>query len=86
MEHSHDHDHEHGHDHAHEVDPMDLALEPPAEQLLAALRNQWVNDQQLRANLEEQLLVAKCTVHFQNDVIRQLQAQIQQLAGGTIEP
>lgn len=78
--------HDHLHEHDHEHDPLDDALDPPAEHLLAALREKWVDEQAIRADLEEQLLVARCTVHFQNDVISQLQAQITQLAGGIREP
>lgn len=72
-----DHDHEHEHDHSHEHDPLAAAIDPPAEELLAALRGQWLRDQEFIAELKEQLVVASTTVDFQNRVIAGLQEQLQ---------
>lgn len=76
------HDHLHDeHDHFHdEVTPLDVAIDPPAEQLLAALRVHWLADQEALTSLKEQLMVANTTVAFQNQVIEQLKNQ---LAGGS---
>lgn len=72
----------HVHDHEHEVDPLDVAIDPPAEQLLEALRHQWLSDREAYTRLNERFLIAQETVKFQNEIMDQLRGQIRQLEGG----
>lgn len=63
------HDHAPGHDHEH--DPMDDALQPPADVLLAQLQPEL-------ARLLEEVIAMRATIAFQNEVIAALQGQLRE--------